>query len=89
MPRGEPFDVDAFHRLLWAEADRQHRIRIKQVTLAESLGITPFTMSRVMSDMVAKGRLRHIGAQKTNQGAFVVADPDVWALTQPDEELKW
>lgn len=75
MPKGFPIDLNAFHIDLWTRSDRMGRVKLVQKEWAETLGITKFTMSRVMTRMVDDGRIRKVSKKKYLDGMFVVTDP--------------
>lgn len=89
MPRGVRVDIDLLHGYLHRKSDRLGRVKIQQGDLAELLGVTKFTMSRVIAGMVSGGRLRKLANDRHNQGVFVVIDPVVWAAMRSKEENRW
>lgn len=78
MPRGETIDTGMVHKLLWARADRLGRLKVMQKDLAEEIGITKFTMSRVFSRMEEDGRLRKLQGHKGNTWTYAIKDPKSW-----------
>jgi hypothetical protein len=87
MPRGKDLDHLAIHRVLYERADRLGRVLINQTDLAKELGITKFTMSRTITQMIADHRLHQISRKKNLRGVFRVIDPHEWQdLHGPDED---
>lgn len=78
MTRGLAVDVNAFHAILWEEKDRLGRVKLVQSERAVALGVTKFTMSRIVAKMVQDGRIRQISRKKHLMGHFVVMDPADW-----------
>ena len=74
-------DPDLLHRILWRRADRRGRLRVLAMDLADELGITRFTLSRIMNQMAQEGRLRDLGRDGSNQKLWTVVDPEQWAET--------
>lgn len=81
MPKGYDVDLDALHNVLWERTDRVGRTRINQSELAQQMGITKFTMSRVMNRMVVDQRIRRITGGRLNTGMFLITDPTEWVST--------
>lgn len=80
MPKGLAIDLDALHRILYRRADRQGRLKLHQGKLAEEIGVTKFTMSRLVSRLVDQKRIRLLTGNKNNRGQFVIEDPEVWKV---------
>lgn len=78
MPTGVSIDHDDFHAFLYGKADRHGRIKLQQTALAKELGVTKFTMSRLIAKMLEAKRLRQVSQKGNNRGYFVVEDPEVW-----------
>lgn len=76
-------DRDLLHEYLWKRSEsRSHKVMIQQTLLAENLGITPFTMTRIFSEMLVSGRL------KRARGVYYVVDPSVWRWKNTPE-IQW
>jgi CRP-like cAMP-binding protein len=71
-------DRDVLHRLLWARTDSRGTIRLHQAHLAEDLGVTKFTVSRIIHEFLDAGRISKVGAAKANIATYVVEDPKTW-----------
>lgn len=84
MPRGTDLDHLAIHRALWERADRLGRVRLNQTEFADELGVTKFTMSRVIAAFIEDDRLELVTRNKNNRGQFKVMDPDQWLLLHGD-----
>lgn len=85
MPRGQDLDHLAIHRALWKRADRLGRVRLNQTELARELGITKFTMSRLITTFIEDERLALLTRNKNHRGQFKVMDPDHWLALFEDE----
>lgn len=68
-------DRHALHCTLFARASSRHVLRIHQQHLADELGVTKFTMSRLIRELVEAGRIRKLGAGAKNVSTYVIADP--------------
>lgn len=75
MPKGFPVDLDALHLELWKRTDRRGLIKLVQADLAVELGITKFTMSRVINRMIDEHRIRQISNRGNHGGRFQVTEP--------------
>lgn len=87
MGRGVPLDLLALHELLWARRDRLGRLKLLQTDLAKEIGVTKFTMSRLVAKFITQQRIRQISNRGQNIGLFVVTDPALWTEqwgTDPD-----
>lgn len=80
MPKGFPIDLDVLQARLWERTDRLGRIKLTQSDLAAELGITKYTMSRVITKMIDDGRIRQISNRGNNAGRFIVTDPSLATL---------
>lgn len=78
MPKGFPLDLHKIQALLFERADRQGRVRLNQSELALELGITKFTMSRVIQRMTQEDRIRQVSHKRLLSGIFVVEDPALY-----------
>lgn len=87
MPRGYSVDIDALHAFLFKQADRRGRLKLRQSKLAGELGITKFTMSRVVSKMIDDGRMRQITTSEYARGYFHIEDPEVWKAVNRQQDL--
>lgn len=63
------------HWLLWERQGAAGTLRIDQRHLADELGITRFTMNRVLGRMETEGRLRKIPGAGPSARLFEVHDP--------------
>lgn len=77
MPKGFPIDLDELHARLWERTDRLGRIKLTQSKLAAELGITKYTMSRVVAKLIEDGCIRQISSRGNNAGRFIVTDPSL------------
>lgn len=75
MTHGETIDRHALHVYLWNQRDRRGQICIPQHELAEELGISIYTMSRIFKEMKDAGRVKKISGAKHNVGRYVVNNP--------------
>lgn len=75
MTRGKAVDEKALHKSLWSRADRLGRLTIKSIDLANEIGVTVFTMSRVMGRLEDSGRIRQIASSKTNIKTYWIRNP--------------
>lgn len=66
-------DRDLLHQYLWKKRDSLGRYLGTQTALADDLGVTLFTLSRIFKEMEGAGRLRKI------RGKYYVVDPKAWA----------
>jgi len=75
-------DRHLLHQFLWKYRDRSNFMTFKSGQLAEDLGVTVYTMSGILSEMVEKGLLKKVGHK------YVVVDPGIaaWAPRNPDQE---
>lgn len=84
MPRtagnlNDKIDRKLLHQMMWKYRDRMNFMTFKSGELAESLGITPFTMSVILREMTSKGFLKKKGSK------YVVTDPAIAAWI-PDND---
>ncbi len=84
MPTGKAIDHDAFHAFLYNRAGRRGRIELQQTQLAAEIGVTKYTMSRIIAQMLEDGRLHQISKKRNNRGYFVVEDPETWKAEHGD-----
>ena len=77
----EAIDRDLLHRYLWNRADRLGRIHLVQTKLAEDLGVTKYTVSRIMREFTEQGRVRSIGRGHKSSHTYLVTDPEEWSAT--------
>lgn len=71
-------DRDALHSFLWDRTDSKDVIRIVQRELAEQLGVTIYTMSRVVKEFCQEGRLKKVQTSNHNIQSYVVCEPGAW-----------
>lgn len=83
-----PLDRDALHKYLWERADSRGRIAVHQGELADKLGVTRGTITRVFKEMAEAGRLKRAEALERNVGVYVVTDPATWNSDQPQPKLR-
>lgn len=76
--RAAAVDRDTLHRILAGRASVSGRLVIHQAKLAAELGVTKFTMSRIVHELLDTGRIRKLGSAKGNITTYIVADPDTW-----------
>lgn len=69
-------DREALHRYIWDHANRAGQIRMNQTALAAQLGVNKFTMSRIVGELTAAGRLKKLTIHHGNFRTYAVADPD-------------
>lgn len=87
MPKGHPIDDESLHAFLWEKADRLGRVRLSQTDLAAELGITKWTMSRIITRLVEARRMKRRSNNLNNRGLFMVEDPEVWNELYGDTEV--
>lgn len=71
----DKIDHDLLHDYLWKRSDRLNQMTISTGELADSLGVTIYSMSRIIGDMIKAGRLRRIGSK------IEVIDPELYMWT--------
>lgn len=75
MTRGKAVNRLDFHVELFKLVDRTGKLEIYQTALAKKLDVTQATMSHLIRDLVADGRITKIGARPHNVGLYFVRDP--------------
>jgi len=80
MTRKDALDIDAVHRYLWKKANRQGKITFLRTAVAKELGVTVFTVSRIMTQMQAENRAFKMMAAYRSGCTFRLVDPDEWEL---------
>lgn len=73
----DKIDRDLLHDYLFQKSDRHNMITISPTELAEELGITVYSMSRILSEMRKAGRLRKVGTRTE------VVDPGLYVWSNP------
>lgn len=71
-------DREALHLFLFERTDDKDIIRIVQKELADDLGVTPFTMNRVIKEFCQEGRLKTVTTSNHNIQSYVVCEPAAW-----------
>jgi hypothetical protein len=69
-------DRDGFHRYLWNEGGRKHRVMFTYAELAEKMGCNYYTVAKLVADFMKEGRLSLIARPKTSGSIYLVADPE-------------
>ncbi len=69
-------DREGLHRYLWDHTNRAGQIRLNQIALSEQLGISKFTMSRIMAEFLKDGWVRKLATHHGNFRTYAVVDPD-------------
>lgn len=69
-----PLDRDLLHRVWFRRAGRSGKLKIVQTEWADLLDVTNNTISRIMKEMTADGRIRKIGYC-------------LYAITEPEQEV--
>lgn len=66
------------HVLLWQMQGNAASVRVEQARLAALLGVSRWSMSRILARMATEGRLRPVrsGSRVTT---YEVVDPSMWA----------
>lgn len=78
----DAIDRVLLHQFLWKYRARNDFLDFRTGELAEKLGVTIYTMSTILGQLVSDGRLKRIGSK------YVVIDPSLCAWTPrkvPDE----
>lgn len=75
--RNLKIDRQKFHEYLWENRDRHDILKIKASDLAQTFGVTKWTMSNIMREMEETGRLKRIRKR------FKIIDPSLhrWNYT--------
>lgn len=70
----DAIDRVLLHHFLWKYRARNDFLAFKTGELAQKLGVTVYTMSTILGQLVADGRLKRIGSK------YIVVDPSliVW-----------
>jgi DNA-binding MarR family transcriptional regulator len=79
-------DRDAIHRLLWERRDRRGTTTFKSGELAQELGVTIWTMSRITQELIDAGRIKRLRAAQTNIKTYIVRDPEAFSETPSSGE---
>lgn len=69
-------DRDEIHQMLWDRRDRLNKVMLHQREFAVELGITHYTVSRLVNELVDRGALKKISSEKGNIGTYSVRSPD-------------
>lgn len=92
-PYNPRLDRNALHRYLYERSNRYHRIKIHQQALADALDVTRGTVTRIIAEFRAEGRLRKVESLPDNIGIYEIADPGGFgpaAVEAPKKKvLKW
>lgn len=78
MAAGVPVDIQKLHRQIWDARDRRGLVKIYQKAFARHVGVTVYTMSRLMRQLSEEGRIKKVGARYRNVGIYKVNDPVEW-----------
>jgi len=70
--RGRPVDDLEVHALLLERSDRLGRVKVHQRDLAVELGLSHFTVCRVISRLESEGLLRRLRSLERNVGIYAV-----------------
>ena len=73
----QPIDRHALHEYLFRKADRVGRVTIVGTELGEALGVSKFTISRIMRELQDDGRVYKL-SQGKHRNTFVIRDPVGW-----------
>lgn len=68
-------DRDLLHDYLFKKSDRHNMMTIRTSELADELGVTVYSMSRILGQMREQGRLRKVGSK------IEVMDPELYLWT--------
>lgn len=68
-------DRVALHVYLWERTDRRKTIEVQNTKLAELLGLSVFTISRVMHELINAGRVKKVGRAKFAIATYLIRDP--------------
>lgn len=69
-------DRGKIHEMLWDRRDRLNRVTIHQREFAVELGITHFTVCRLVNELIDKGALKKISSKQANIGTYAVRSPE-------------
>lgn len=69
------------HVLLWQRRDAAGGVRVVQKQLAAELGVSKFSMSRILKRMADDGRLIPL-VGSGGSATYEVVDPEVWIQTR-------
>ncbi len=93
MPQPTKVDRDGLHRYLYRKAGEVspfHRMPIKQIALAEDLGLDSGHMHRIIKEMVEAGRLKKVESGVSGVGVYSITNPDEWSEGhKPKRVLAW
>ncbi len=70
-------DRDALHRLLWNRSNSRGRITFRVDQFSEDLGISKYTLSRIMVQFVREGRATKLTGLSSKGTTYRMADPDM------------
>lgn len=76
----DKIDRDLLHDYLFQKSDRHNMITISPTELADELGITIYSMSRILGEMRKAGRLKKVGSRTE------VVDPEIYVWTNPQSK---
>jgi hypothetical protein len=84
LPHNARVDRDRLHAYLFRQTNRYGKIKLVQKHLADELGITNYTLSRIMKEFLEDGRAKLLSRGKHDGNAYMIVDPAVWAANQED-----
>ena len=76
----DKIDRHMLHQYLWKNRDRSNFNTIRSKDLAEELGITVFTMSRIFGELAEKGFIKKVGTK------YLIIEPKIAAWIPPGGE---
>lgn len=72
------------HVLLWQRRTASGGLRVVQKQLAGELGVSKWSMSRILARMAEEGRLVPLPGSGNSSTTYDVVDPAEWAATHGD-----
>jgi DNA-binding MarR family transcriptional regulator len=69
-------DRSEIHKMLWERRDRLNKVKLHQREFAVELGVTHYTVSRLINELIDKGALKKISAGQGNIGTYAVREPN-------------
>lgn len=63
---------------MWRRAGSGGKLTLDQGKLAEEMNLSRMTISRVIHEMMAEGKMKKIGERKFRVSVYKVTDPEVW-----------
>lgn len=86
MGRPKKVDRNELHRLLWERRDRRGTYTFRGMDLAEEVGVTMYSFSRIMQEFIREGRIKLFKAAKANIKTYIIRNPEGFNGTSPGGE---